>query len=91
MDLAVSVRGLRKDSGTVQAVRGVDFDVHSGEVLALLGRNGDGKTTIVEILEGYQCATSGEVAVLGIDPRHERRRCSKGPGSSCKRRRSSSS
>jgi ABC-2 type transport system ATP-binding protein len=74
MELAVSVRGLRKDFGTVQAVKGVDLDVNSGEVLALLGPNGAGKTTIVEILEGYQTASGGDVSVLGLDPRHDRRR-----------------
>ena len=74
MDSAVLVRGLRKDFGAVKAVRGVDLEVKSGEVLALLGPNGAGKTTIVEILEGYQNAGAGEVAVLGFDPRHDRRR-----------------
>jgi len=74
MDLAVSVRGLRKEFGAVKAVNGVDLDVKSGEVLALLGPNGAGKTTIVEILEGYQTASDGKVSVLGLDPRHDRRR-----------------
>jgi len=74
MGLAVSVSGLRKDFGPVQAVRGVDLEVQSGEVLALLGPNGAGKTTIVEILEGYQTASAGNVGVLGLDPRHDRRR-----------------
>ena len=67
MELAVSVSGLRKDFGTVKAVRGVDLDVQNGEVLALLGPNGAGKTTIVEILEGYQTAGAGKIAVLGLD------------------------
>ena len=74
MELAVSVSGLRKDFGPVQAVRGVDLEVQSGEVLALLGPNGAGKTTIVEILEGSQPASAGNVGVLGLDPRHDRRR-----------------
>ena len=74
MDLAVSVHGLRKEFGAVKAVNGVDLDVKSGEVLALLGPNGAGKTTIVEILEGYQTASDGKVSVLGLDPRHDRRR-----------------
>jgi ABC-2 type transport system ATP-binding protein len=73
VEAAISVRGLRKDFGGVQAVRGVDLEVQRGEVLALLGPNGAGKTSIVEILEGYQTASAGEVAVLGLDPRHDRR------------------
>jgi len=74
MDLAVSVRGLTKDFGALQAVKGIDLEVQEGEVLALLGPNGAGKTTTVEILEGYQNATGGQVSVLGLDPQHDRRR-----------------
>jgi ABC-2 type transport system ATP-binding protein len=74
VDLAVAVSGLKKDFGEVKAVRGVDFEIQRGEVLALLGPNGAGKTTVVEILEGYQAASAGKVAVLGLDPRHDRRR-----------------
>jgi ABC-2 type transport system ATP-binding protein len=55
-------------------VRGIDLEVQKGEVLALLGPNGAGKTAAVEILEGYQNATAGQVSVLGLDPRHDRRR-----------------
>jgi ABC-2 type transport system ATP-binding protein len=65
---AISVRGLRKRYGRVEAVRGIDFDVESGEVFGLLGPNGAGKTTTVEILEGYRTRDGGEVAVLGHDP-----------------------
>lgn len=72
--MAVAVSGLKKDFGEVKAVRGVDFEIQRGEVLALLGPNGAGKTTVVEILEGYQAASAGKVAVLGLDPRHDRRR-----------------
>jgi ABC-type lipoprotein export system ATPase subunit len=74
MEAAISVKGLRKDFGDLEAVRGVDLEVQGGEVLALLGPNGAGKTTIVEILEGYQTATAGTVSVLGLDPRNDRRR-----------------
>lgn len=65
---AVSVRGLVKSYGETKAVRGVDFDLYQGEVLAFLGPNGAGKTTIVEILEGFRDRDSGQVSVLGVDP-----------------------
>ena len=65
---AISVRGLRKSYGEVEAVRGIDFDVQAGEVFGLLGPNGAGKTTTVEILEGYRKRDGGEVTVLGFDP-----------------------
>ncbi len=66
--LAVEVRDLRKSYGTLEAVRGVSFDVIRGEVFCLLGPNGAGKTTTVEILEGYRTRTGGEARVLGMDP-----------------------
>jgi ABC-2 type transport system ATP-binding protein len=65
---AISVRGLRKSYGALEAVRGVDFDIETGEVFGLLGPNGAGKTTTVEILEGYRARDAGDVSVLGHDP-----------------------
>jgi len=64
----ISIKGLRKSYGDLEAVRGIDLEVHSGEVLAFLGPNGAGKTTTVEILEGYRKRSAGEVTVLGEDP-----------------------
>jgi len=69
----IRVRGLHKAYGDVEAVRGIDLEVHAGEVLAFLGPNGAGKTTTVEVLEGYRARTAGEVTVLGADPADPRR------------------
>jgi ABC-2 type transport system ATP-binding protein len=71
---AVRVRGLRKAYGSLEAVRGIDFDIARGEVFALLGPNGAGKTTTVEILEGYRRRDAGEAQVLGEDPQSNHRR-----------------
>jgi len=65
---AIIARDLRKSYDGVEALRGVSFEVRSGEVFGLLGPNGAGKTTTVEILEGYRRRDGGEVSVLGHDP-----------------------
>jgi ABC-2 type transport system ATP-binding protein len=65
---AIEVTDLRKAYGSVEAVRGVSFEVDRGEVFGLLGPNGAGKTTTVEILEGYRRRSAGDVRVLGHDP-----------------------
>ena len=65
---AIRVRSLRKSYGEHEAIRGLDFDVLTGEVFGLLGPNGAGKTTTVEILEGYRERDGGDVEVLGVDP-----------------------
>jgi len=67
-DEVITVTGLRKTYGDLEAVAGIDLAIRSGEVFALLGPNGAGKTTTVEILEGYRVRTAGEVSVLGFDP-----------------------
>ncbi|MBE6476838.1 MAG: ABC transporter ATP-binding protein [Propionibacteriaceae bacterium] len=55
--------------GQTSVLRGVDVDVHSGEVVCLLGPNGVGKTTFVETLIGSLAPGSGQVRVFGQDPR----------------------
>ena len=69
---AIRVRGLRRSFGhgasVFEAVRGVDLDVPAGSITALLGTNGAGKTSTLEVIEGLAAATEGEVSVLGLDP-----------------------
>ena len=71
---AAVVRGLTKRYGTRNAVDGVSFEIAIGECFALLGPNGAGKTTTLEIMQGIRTPTSGEVRVLGEDPRVAGRR-----------------
>ena len=68
----IDVRGMRMNYGPVEAVSGINLEVHLGEVFAFLGPNGAGKTTTVEILEGLRRRSAGEVSVLGEDPRPRR-------------------
>jgi ABC-2 type transport system ATP-binding protein len=65
---SIVVRDLQKSYGQTQAVAGLTFEISDGEVYGLLGHNGAGKTTAVEILEGHRTRSSGEVSVLGMDP-----------------------
>jgi len=64
----ISIEGLRKSYGDVDAVNDLDLRVEEKEVFAVLGPNGAGKTTMLEILEGYRSRDAGRVEVLGTDP-----------------------
>ena len=63
-----SLEGVNKNYGQVQALKGVNFRVRAGEVVALLGPNGAGKTTAVKLLLGLLQPNTGKVRVLGGDP-----------------------
>lgn len=66
MAIAIQCRDLRKTyDGKVEAVRGLNLEIHTGECFGLLGPNGAGKTTTIEILEGLLAPTSGHVSILG--------------------------
>jgi ABC-2 type transport system ATP-binding protein len=69
---AIRVRGLRKVYGPVEAVRGIDLDVHSGEIFGLIGPDGAGKTSTFQILGGVMRATEGEAIMLGHSAREAR-------------------
>lgn len=56
-----------------RAVKGVSFEVGQGELVSLLGTNGAGKTSLVEVLEGLAAPTSGRVRLFGKDPIRDRR------------------
>jgi ABC-type sugar transport system ATPase subunit len=61
----ISVRGITKHFGSVQALRGVDLDVYTGEVVGLVGDNGAGKSTLVNILSGAFQPNAGSILVDG--------------------------
>ncbi|WP_455274863.1 ABC transporter ATP-binding protein [Rhizobium herbae] len=65
---AVIVTGIAKHYGKVSAVRDVSFQLNEGEIVALVGHNGAGKTTIVKLLLGLIRPSEGSVEVLGEDP-----------------------
>jgi ABC-2 type transport system ATP-binding protein len=69
---AITVHGLTKTFGEVRAVRGVDFEVATGEVFGFLGPNGAGKTTTINMLCTLAKPTSGEARVAGHDVVSER-------------------
>jgi ABC-2 type transport system ATP-binding protein len=66
-DVAVRVQGLEKSYKELHVLRGVDFDVARGSIFALLGSNGAGKTTIVNILSTLLRADAGTAVVNGFD------------------------
>ncbi len=72
MDTVVTVEDLRKTYGQRDAVQGVSFEVRRREIFGILGSNGAGKTTVVEILQGLRDRTSGRVSVLDLDPGREK-------------------
>jgi len=69
---AISVRGLWKRYGAIQAVRGIDFEVREGEIFGLIGPDGSGKTSTFQILAGVMEATSGTGEVFGRPAREAR-------------------
>ncbi|GAB3610307.1 ATP-binding cassette domain-containing protein [Humibacter ginsengiterrae] len=65
LEPVVSMRGISKSFGHIQALRNVDLDLYGGEVVALVGDNGAGKSTLVKILAGVHPPDSGSIAYEG--------------------------
>ena len=79
MSAVLEVVDVAKSFGGIQAVRGVSFDVHEGEILGLIGPNGSGKSTLFNCILGQLAPTRGEVrvdgkSVVGLRPSELNRR-----------------
>jgi len=61
----LTARGIEKQYGHVQALRGADLDVFPGEIVALVGDNGAGKSTLIKILSGAEQPDTGEITLEG--------------------------
>jgi ABC-2 type transport system ATP-binding protein len=70
--MAITVSGLTKNYGEIEAVRGIDFEVAAGETFGFLGPNGAGKSTTIKILCTLALPTSGSAFVAGHDVVRER-------------------
>lgn len=70
MDNVLEVRSLKKSFGGIHAVKDVSFDIHRGEILALVGPNGSGKSTCVNLISGAYSLDSGTIHFMGKDISH---------------------
>ena len=66
-DLALCIRGLRIRYGAVEAVKGIDLDIYNGQIVALLGANGAGKTSTLRCISGLTPAEAGSISFFGKD------------------------
>ena len=64
-EIIVSMKNICKSFPGVKALDGVDFELRSGEVLALLGENGAGKSTLMKVLSGVYTRDEGSVEIFG--------------------------
>ncbi|MES2488284.1 MAG: ABC transporter ATP-binding protein [Pseudomonadota bacterium] len=67
MTAALTISGVRKTYGKLEALKGVEFEIQRGEFFGLLGPNGAGKSTLINIIAGLVQASAGNISVLGHD------------------------
>ena len=65
-DVVVRVRGLKKTFGHLEVLRGIDLDLHAGEVVVIFGRSGSGKSTLLRCVNFLEDPTEGTIEVGGI-------------------------
>jgi ABC-2 type transport system ATP-binding protein len=70
-DVALRVEALRKRYDTIEAVAGLSFEIHAGEIFGLLGPNGAGKTTTISVIATMLRPTAGDAMVFGHSVRHD--------------------
>ena len=64
---AMKLTGIAKHYGYVKALNGVDFEVHPGEIVSLMGDNGAGKSTLMKVMSGAHSASEGTIEIAGKD------------------------
>ena len=67
--MIIQTRNIQKSFGNLQVLKGIDFDVESGEVVSIVGKSGAGKTTFLQIMGTLMNADEGELKILGTDIR----------------------
>ncbi|GHV14667.1 ABC transporter ATP-binding protein [Clostridia bacterium] len=80
MDILATISGLSVRYGRTLAVDNLSFDVRAQEVLAVIGPNGSGKTSAIEVLEGLRLPSDGTVSVFGLSPHSHHKEIYKGLG-----------
>ena len=65
--MSIKITGVAKSFGDFVALEGINLDIATGELTALLGPSGGGKSTLLRIIAGLEVADSGSVAIQGVD------------------------
>ncbi|MDF2879057.1 MAG: transporter related protein [Clostridia bacterium] len=74
METTIEIQNLHKSYGEIPAVTDLNISIRKGEVFGLLGANGAGKSTAIECILGTKTADSGQVTILGMNPREKRKK-----------------